>query len=362
MRGSIGGSEMPQSTQAKRSLIQNGSSSPGLHEQASLAELERELDAVGEAPLDALLEDEAIDDDVEVVHLGAVELDLVAQVDDRAVDARADEALAAQALELELELALAGAGDGREERQPRALGQREDAVDDLLDRLRLDALAAARAVRDADARVEQAQVVGDLGHRADRGARRLRERPLLDGDGRAQALDALDVGLGELLEELPRVGAERLDVAALPLGVDRVEGERRLARAARPGEDDDLAARQAHADVLQVVLPRADDDETIHSQGVRVSTDPAVSHLLCAFGTSSARGPSERGVEFRASGRGYAAPRARPLMVAWFSGREDAEGRVRILQSAVSDRRAEGTALGSQDAVLQVRTLVSRPR
>ena len=30
MRGSIGGSEMPQSMQAKRSLIQNGSSSPGL--------------------------------------------------------------------------------------------------------------------------------------------------------------------------------------------------------------------------------------------------------------------------------------------------------------------------------------------
>ena len=59
-----------------------------------------------------------------------------------------------------------------------------------------------------------------------------------------EALDALDVGLGELLEELPRVGAERLDVAALALGVDRVERERRLARAARPGEDDELAARQ----------------------------------------------------------------------------------------------------------------------
>ena len=56
-----------------------------------------------------------------------------------------------------------------------------------------------------------------------------------------EALDALDVGLGELLEELPRVGGERLDVAALALGVDRVERERRLARAARAGEDDELA-------------------------------------------------------------------------------------------------------------------------
>ena len=180
-----------------------------------------------------VLEHEAVDDDVEVVSLGAVELDLVAEVDDGAVDARAHEALAPQPLELELELALARARDGREEREARALGEREHAVDDLLHRLRLDALAAARAVRNADARVEQAQVVGDLGDRADGGARRLRERALLDGDGRAQALDALDVGLRELLEELPRVGAERLDVAALALGVDGVEGERRLARAAR---------------------------------------------------------------------------------------------------------------------------------
>ena len=50
MRGSIGGSEMPQSMQAKRSLIQNGSlvASSTVDEQAPLAELERELDAVGE--------------------------------------------------------------------------------------------------------------------------------------------------------------------------------------------------------------------------------------------------------------------------------------------------------------------------
>ena len=102
----------------------------------------------------------------------AVELDLVAEVDDRAVDARADEALAAQALELELELALAGARDGREHARARVpSGEREDAVDDLLHRLRLDALAAARAVGDADAREEQAQVVGDLGDGADGGAR-----------------------------------------------------------------------------------------------------------------------------------------------------------------------------------------------
>ena len=288
MRGSIGGSEMPQSTQAKRSLIQNGSSSSGLHEEAPLAELERELDAVGQAALDAVLEHEAVDDDVEVVDLGAVELDLVAEVDDRAVDARAHEALAPQALELELELTLAGARDGRHERELRPLRHGEHAVDDLLDRLRLDALAAVRAVRNADSRVEQPQVVGDLGHGADGGPRGLREGPLLDRDGGAEAVDPLDVGLRELLEELSRVRAERLDVPPLPLGVDRVEGERRLPRSARTGEDDDLAARQAEADVLQIVLPRADDDETIHSQesGLARIRPPPTS---CALSAPSSR-------------------------------------------------------------------------
>ena len=82
MRGSIGGSEMPQSMHAKRSLIQNGSSPFDGDEQAALADLQRELDAVGEAALDALLDDDAIDDDVEVVRLLAVELDLVAEIDD----------------------------------------------------------------------------------------------------------------------------------------------------------------------------------------------------------------------------------------------------------------------------------------
>src|ERR1019366_6501778 len=43
-----------------------------LHEEAPFAELERELDAVGEASLDAVLQDETVDHDVEVVDLRAI--------------------------------------------------------------------------------------------------------------------------------------------------------------------------------------------------------------------------------------------------------------------------------------------------
>ena len=62
-------------------------------------------------------------------------------------------------------------------------------------------------------------------------------------------------------QELARVGRERLDVAPLALGVDRVEGERGLARAGEAGEHDQLVARDGQVDVLEVVLARAADHD-----------------------------------------------------------------------------------------------------
>ena len=87
---------------------------------------------------------------------------------------------------------------------------------------------------------EQAQVVVDLGDRADRRPRVAVGRLLVDRDRGRQALDEVDVGLVHLAEELPRVRRERLDVATLALGEDRVERERRLARPGQPGEHDEL--------------------------------------------------------------------------------------------------------------------------
>ena len=130
---------------------------------------------------------------------------------------------------------------------------------------------AVRAVRDADARVEQPQVVVDLGDRADGRARVARRRLLVDRDRRRQALDEVDVGLVHLAEELPGVRRQRLDVAALALGVDRVERQRRLARARQTGEHDQLVAREHEVDVAEVVLARpADDDRVAHCR-VRVA-------------------------------------------------------------------------------------------
>ena len=88
-----------------------------------------------------------------------------------------------------------------------------------------DDLAAARAVEDADLGEQELQVVVQLGHGADRRPGGLDRAGLVDGDGGRDVLDGLDVRLLHAVEELPGVGREALDVAALALRVEDVEGD-----------------------------------------------------------------------------------------------------------------------------------------
>ncbi len=138
-------------------------------------EAERGLDRVGEPPPGGVLHREAVDDHLDVVLLlllqrrqarGARHL---VEADDRAVHPRPGVALGLQFLEQLGVLALAAADHRGEHLEPRALLELEDAVHDLLRGLPGDRPAADRAVRLADPRVQQPQVVVDLGDRADGG-------------------------------------------------------------------------------------------------------------------------------------------------------------------------------------------------
>ncbi len=91
--------------------------------------------------------------------------------------------------------------------------------------------STAPAIQARRTRIEQFQVIVQLRHRADRGARGAHRVRLVDGDRGRNALDPIDLRLVHPVEELPRVRREGLDVAPLPLGVDGVENQRRLARA-----------------------------------------------------------------------------------------------------------------------------------
>ena len=142
---------------------------------------------------------------------------------------------------------------------------------DLLGGLPRDGFAAVRAVRRADGAVDHAQVVVDFRDRADRRARRARGGLLLDGDRRRKPLDRIDSGPLHLIEELPRVGRKRFDVAPLALGIQRVERERGFARAGKPGDHRQRVARDFQADVLQIVLPGAPDDDFLQAHGVETA-------------------------------------------------------------------------------------------
>ena len=239
-------------------------------------ERESGLDGVGEPALGGLLDREPVDDDLDGVLELLVQRRRLVQRVGLGVDADAREALGLELAEELDVLPLPTADDRSEHLEAAPLLQGQDAIDDLLRGLTLDLGAAGRAVRPARAGVEQTEVVVDLGDGAHRRARVARGGLLVDGDRRRQALDEVDVGLVHLAEELPGVGRQRLDVAALTLGEDRVEGQGRLAAAGETGEDDERVARQVDRDVLEVVLARAADDQLVGHREVSWDRCPAV--------------------------------------------------------------------------------------
>jgi hypothetical protein len=170
--------------------------------------------------------------------------------------------------------------DRREQIEPRPFRLAQQVVDDLLRRLPPDRCPADRAVRLPDPRPEQAQVVIDLGDRADRRPGARRGALLVDRHGRQQSLDRVHVGLVELAQELPCVARQRLHVATLALGEDRVEREARLSRPGQAGEHDHRVPGQVEIDVLEVVLAGAPDNQAV---GHRRLPLRAAAHDLSPF-------------------------------------------------------------------------------
>ena len=226
----------------------------------ALGELGGLLHGLGDAPERALAHHDAVDHDLDVVAQLLLQADLlVAELAHLAVDAHAGEALAAQVFEELGVLALAVEHHRGEHESAAPLRALEDLVCHLVGGLPLDDAPALRAVRRAHAGEQQAQVVVDLRDGAHRGARVSRGGLLVDGDGRGEAVDAVQVRLVHLAEELARVAGEALHVAALALRVDGVEREARLARAGEARDHDELVAGYVNVHVREVVLARAAD-------------------------------------------------------------------------------------------------------
>ena len=201
-----------------------------------------------------------VDDDLHGVALVLVQGGRGIEVELLAIHAHAHEPLPAGTLEHPVALGLAVTDDRPEDEQPAALGHRQDPVHDLGHGHPGD-LVAVGAVRMADTGEQQPEVVVDLGHGAHGRARVAAGALLVDGDGRRQPVDLVDVGLLHLAQELAGVRREALDVPPLALGVDGVEGEAGLAAAGQPGDDGQPVAGHLDRDVLEVVFAGTANDE-----------------------------------------------------------------------------------------------------
>ena len=183
----------------------------------------RRLDGIRDPALRLRLYHDTIDHDLNVVLFVFFKGDRLGQVVHIPVGAHAHEAGAASVLEYLYMLPLLAADNGRQHLKPCSLFQRHDLIHDLVDGLTLYLPAAFRAVRHADPRPQQPQIVMDLRNRADGGAGVARGRFLVDGDRRRKAVDVVHIRLVHLAEKLPGIARQALDIAPLPLRVNGIE-------------------------------------------------------------------------------------------------------------------------------------------
>ncbi len=236
---------------------------------------ERRFDGIRQAAGDVPAQHETVHDDLYRVLLVLFQCDLFAQIIEDPVHAHAGKAAAAGVLQQLDVLALLAADDGRKHLKACALRHGQHLVDDLVYGLTADLAAALRAVRRADARPEQTQIVIDLRDGTDGGTRVFGGRFLVDGDGGGKSLDQIHIRLVHLPEKLADIGRKRLDIAAAPLGIDRVEGQRGLAGARQPRKDAQRVAWDLNINIFQIVFSCA-----FHEDGITHSLPPAVNSFL----------------------------------------------------------------------------------
>jgi hypothetical protein len=199
---------------------------------------------------------QAVDDDVHRTGLGQDEAGII-QTQGLAVEDDPGESLCAEPAQQGVSVAFRAEIHGEGDLITRLRRQGIDRGRDRGGSRRLHARAAVPADHLPCPGEQQREGVVDLGDRADGAAAGVTTVRLPDRDRGRNPVDPVRVRLVEFLEELAGVGRKGLDVAPLALGVDRVEGQRALSRAADPRHRDLTIERQVEIQPLEVVSPHA---------------------------------------------------------------------------------------------------------
>ena len=96
------------------------------------------------------------------------------------------------------------------------------------------------------------------------------------------AVDVVDVRLLDALQELPRIGGERLDIASLALGVNGVKGKGRLARSRHAGNHREGVVGDLKIDVFQVMDACAANNNAFRRHQDRAAADCNPAHSSVA--------------------------------------------------------------------------------
>ncbi len=230
------------------------------------AELDGARERVGKLAPRGGLNVELSDGQLDVVHLEPVEPRPGVRRRQLAVDAQRRVAAVRRPLGELGVVALAGDHERREQGDALAAIALHDLGVNGVEALRVDRHAAVGAVLNAELDEQQAQKMIDLGQRRDGALAAAAARALLDRHGRRNAVHGVDVSAPRRLDELARIGIQRLEVPPLPLRKQNVERHRALPAAAHARDHRQLVPRDREIDVPQVVLTRtADLDDALGS-------------------------------------------------------------------------------------------------
>src|SRR5205085_901793 len=135
--------------------------------------------------------------------------------------------------------------------------------DHLLHRIPPDFRATLQTCLRSRPRPQQPQEISDFGGRSHGRTARRGRILLLYRDRRRQTYHRIDQRLRHPFEELLGVRRERLDVPALPLGVERIERERAFPRARRARDDRDRPPWKLDSEALEIMLAYVAENDAI---------------------------------------------------------------------------------------------------
>ena len=133
--------------------------------------------------------------------------------------------------------------------------QATDEIGHVTYRMPAHFLPRHRRIQTAYACVQQFQVFVNLGHGAYRRTRILAQAFLLDGDGRCQTRNEIDLRFAHAPQKLAGVCAEAFHIPPLPFRIQRIEYQRRFAGARKPRHNHQSPGRELETDVFEIVDP-----------------------------------------------------------------------------------------------------------